>query len=119
MLHWTDRGLSYWAVTDADPAALRHWQYEVGRSGGLGSVPDWTPPSYQPWRLRRRTVVNRGGPGAEAFDLELQLDRPDDPIGAWLPGPLTVAGSGPQPKVPRPSLMAPPPPPPHYPGWGR
>lgn len=55
----------------------------------------------------------------EAFDLELQLDRPDDPIGAWLPGPLTVAGSGPQPKVPRPSLMAPPPPPPHYPGWGR
>jgi hypothetical protein len=55
----------------------------------------------------------------EAFDLELQLDRPDDPLGAWLPGPLTVAGSGPQPKVPRNSLTAPPAPPPQYPGWHR
>jgi hypothetical protein len=44
----------------------------------------------------------------EAFDLELQLDRPDDAVGAWLPGPLTVAGSGPQPKVPRPAFTAPP-----------
>lgn len=52
----------------------------------------------------------------EAFDLELQLDRPDDPVGAWLPGPLTVAGSGPQPKVPRRSFTAPPAPPPPYPG---
>jgi hypothetical protein len=55
----------------------------------------------------------------EAFDLELQLDRPDDPVGAWLPGPLTVAGSGPQPNVPRHSLTAPPAPPPQHPGWSR
>ncbi|MDN3355546.1 hypothetical protein [Actinomadura sp. DC4] len=52
----------------------------------------------------------------EAFDLELQMDPPDDPLAAWLPGPLTAAGSGPQPMMPRsappaPHTMAPPP------GW--
>jgi hypothetical protein len=56
----------------------------------------------------------------EAFDLELQLDRPEDPLAAWLPGPLTAAGSGPQPKVRRGTAgwtpSAPPPygPPPPY-----
>jgi hypothetical protein len=64
----------------------------------------------------------------EAFDLELQLDPPDDPLAAWLPGPLTAAGSGPQPKMPRGPLTAPPRPPgPHQPyapphsppGWSR
>jgi hypothetical protein len=53
----------------------------------------------------------------EAFDLELQMDPPDDPLTAWLPGPLTAAGSGPQPKMPRGAVQwaAPPPPP----GWPR
>jgi hypothetical protein len=61
----------------------------------------------------------------EAFDLELQMDPPDDPLAAWLPGPLTAAGSGPQPRMPRATrwpahTMAPPPPPPYTPpppGW--
>jgi hypothetical protein len=54
----------------------------------------------------------------EAFDLELQMDPPDDLLAAWLPGPLTAAGSGPQPQVPRGAIQwaAPPPPPP---GWPR
>jgi hypothetical protein len=61
----------------------------------------------------------------EAFDLELQMDPPVDPVAAWLPGPLTAAGTGPQPKVPRGvpwphHTMAPPPPPPYRPpGWPR
>jgi hypothetical protein len=61
----------------------------------------------------------------EAFDLELQMDPPDDPVAAWLPGPLTAAGSGPQPKVPRGPLVMPPGVPPRYappyppPGWSR
>jgi hypothetical protein len=56
----------------------------------------------------------------EAFDLELQLEPSDDPMDAWLPGPLTAAGSGPQPKTPRRPLVAPPPPPgPPFPGWHR
>ncbi len=49
----------------------------------------------------------------EAFDLELQLDPPDDVLAAWLPGPLTAAGSGRQPQVPRVSAgWGPPAPPP-------
>ncbi|MCO5998751.1 hypothetical protein [Actinoallomurus rhizosphaericola] len=57
----------------------------------------------------------------EAFDLELQLEPADDPLAAWSPGPLTAAGSGRQPKTPRPSFVAPPPPPPPPPppGWHR
>ena len=61
----------------------------------------------------------------EAFDLELQMDSPEDPVAAWLPGPLTAAGSGPQPKVPRGPLTTPPgtpaayPPPYPPPGWSR
>ncbi|GAA4637176.1 hypothetical protein GCM10023196_089920 [Actinoallomurus vinaceus] len=47
----------------------------------------------------------------EAFDLELQMEPPADPLAAWLPGPLTAAGSGPQPKMPRQVLVTPPPPP--------
>jgi hypothetical protein len=57
----------------------------------------------------------------EAFDLELQMNPPADPVEAWLPGPLTEAGSGRQPKMPRmPLLVTPPPPyqpPPPPQGW--
>lgn len=49
----------------------------------------------------------------EAFDLELDLDPADDPVAAWLPGPLTEAGSGPQPRMYRPPMPPPPP------GWRR
>jgi hypothetical protein len=37
----------------------------------------------------------------EAFDLELAMDPPSEPLDAWLPGPLTSAGSGHQPRMPR------------------
>jgi hypothetical protein len=50
----------------------------------------------------------------EAFDLELQMEPPADPLIAWLPGPLTAAGSGRQPRIPRPGFVPPPGPPP---GW--
>jgi len=58
-------------VDNADLATLRHWQYEVGRFGGLSDLPDWTPPAYEPWRLQSRRIVNAGSPGAAAFDLQL------------------------------------------------
>jgi hypothetical protein len=49
----------------------------------------------------------------EAFDLELALDPPEDRTVAWLPGPLTAAGSGRQPRIHRPPIVMPPP------GWRR
>ncbi|KAF1702201.1 sulfite reductase subunit alpha [Pseudoxanthomonas kaohsiungensis] len=58
-------------VDNADAATLRHWQYEVGRFGGLSDLPDWTPPAYEPWRLHSRRQVNAGSPGGAAFDLQL------------------------------------------------
>jgi hypothetical protein len=54
----------------------------------------------------------------EAFDLELQMEPPADPLTAWLPGPLTAAGSGRQPRMPRPGFIPPPGPQPGPPpGW--
>jgi hypothetical protein len=47
----------------------------------------------------------------EAFDLELALDPPEEEMAAWLPGPLTAAGSGRQPRIHRPPMVMPPP------GW--
>ena len=58
-------------VDNADPAALRHWQDQVGRIGGLADVPDWVPPDYESWTLRSRTWLNPGSPGAPVFDLAL------------------------------------------------
>lgn len=51
-------------VDNADAATLRHWQYEVGRFGGLSDLPDWTPPAYEPWRLHSRRQANAGSPAA-------------------------------------------------------
>ena len=34
MLHWTDRGLSYWAISDADPAELKGFREAFERAAG-------------------------------------------------------------------------------------
>jgi anti-sigma factor RsiW len=34
MLHWTDEGLSYWAVTDADPAELKGFREAFEKAAG-------------------------------------------------------------------------------------
>ena len=46
-------------VDNADEAALRHWQYELGRIAGTGQLPDWAPPAYEPWRLVDASVAAR------------------------------------------------------------
>ena len=58
-------------VDNADQATLRHWQYEVGRIGGLHDLGDWMQPAYESWRLQARTQVNAGSPGGGAFDIAL------------------------------------------------
>ena len=58
-------------VDNADEAALRRWQYEIGRIGGLAYLPDWTPPAYEAWTLRARQSINVGSPGSPVFDLAL------------------------------------------------
>jgi sulfite reductase (NADPH) flavoprotein alpha-component len=59
-------------VDNADQGTLRHWQYEVGRIGGLAAdLPDWSPPAYESWTLQSRELVNPGSPGGAVFDLAL------------------------------------------------
>ncbi|MBO9716625.1 MAG: sulfite reductase flavoprotein subunit alpha [Pseudoxanthomonas sp.] len=77
-------------VDNADQAMLRHWQYEVGRIGGLDALPDWTPPAYEPWRLQARTRVNEGSPGAPVFDLALV--PVDGPLPEWTAGDIAEVG---------------------------
>ncbi|AKC87631.1 flavodoxin domain-containing protein [Pseudoxanthomonas suwonensis] len=77
-------------VDNADQASLRHWQYEVGRIGGLDGPPDWTPPAYEPWRLQARVPVNTGSPGAPVFDL--CLVPADGPLPEWTAGDIAEIG---------------------------
>ncbi|WP_372014754.1 sulfite reductase subunit alpha [Pseudoxanthomonas sp. 10H] len=77
-------------VDNADQAALRHWQYEVGRVGGLADLPDWTPPAYEPWRLEARVMLNPGGPGAPVHDLALVPEH--GPLPRWTAGDIAEIG---------------------------
>jgi sulfite reductase (NADPH) flavoprotein alpha-component len=78
-------------VDNADEATLRHWQYEVGRIGGLTDLPDWSPPAYDPWRLQARTQVNPGSPGAPVFDLAL-VPAEGSPLPPWHAGDIAEIG---------------------------
>ena len=77
-------------VDNADQATLRHWQYEVGRIGGLHGLADWAPPAYEPWRLHARRQVNAGGPGALAFDIALVPAA--GPLPDWTAGDIAEIG---------------------------
>ncbi|WP_051414077.1 sulfite reductase subunit alpha [Pseudoxanthomonas suwonensis] len=77
-------------VDNADQAALRHWQYELGRIGGMDELPDWTPPAYAPWILQSRSCLNPGSPGAPVFDLALQ--PADGALPEWQAGDVVEIG---------------------------
>lgn len=65
-------------VDNADPGALRHWQYLLGQLGDGTAQADWARPQYQPWRLHARERTNPGCDQGAVFRLSLQ---PAD--GAW------------------------------------
>ncbi|KAF1691190.1 sulfite reductase subunit alpha [Pseudoxanthomonas koreensis] len=88
-------------VDNADEAALRHWQYEVGRIGGVADLPDWTAPAYEAWTLRSRTLLNPGSPGAPVFDLVL-VPADGAPLPSWQAGDIAEIG----PRNPRPTIEA-------------
>ncbi len=66
-------------VDNADEAALRHWQYELGRIAGNASLADWSPPAYDAWRLVSRRLLNAGSQGCPVHDLWLE------PVAGILP----------------------------------
>ena len=90
-------------VDNADEAALRHWQYEVGRIGGLSDLPDWAPPAYEAWTLRSRDLLNAGSPGAPVFDLAL-VPAAGAPLPDWQAGDIAEIGPR-QPRAPVQALL--------------
>jgi sulfite reductase (NADPH) flavoprotein alpha-component len=58
-------------VDNGEAGALRHWQHHLGLLAGRTDLPDWSSPTYAPWRLSERRVSNPGSAGAAAFDLAL------------------------------------------------
>jgi sulfite reductase (NADPH) flavoprotein alpha-component len=76
-------------VDDADPEAIRHWQHQLNAVTGSNAEPDWTPPSYDRWRLVERRLLNPGSPGGEAFHLAFE---PIEHTPAWSAGDIVEIG---------------------------
>ncbi len=77
-------------VDDADPAAIRHWQHQVGVLTGSTAEPDWTPQPYGRWRLADRRLLNPGSPGGEAWAVT--LEPLEDKALAWSAGDVAEIG---------------------------
>lgn len=58
-------------VDDGDEGALRHWQHYLSVLGAGAEMEDWAAPSYQPWTLVERRLLNPGSPGGPAYHLAL------------------------------------------------
>ena len=77
-------------VDNADEAALRQWQYGVGRIGGDPDSADWSAPAYVPWRLAARQLLNPGSQGGPAHALALQ--PASGALPDWQPGDIAEIG---------------------------
>ena len=77
-------------VDGNDPAALRHWLQHLGTLSGQTHVPDWTPPSYESWRLTQRQCLNPGSLGLPTFHIALEPE--DGTRCAWTAGDVVEIG---------------------------
>nr|WP_256675838.1 sulfite reductase flavoprotein subunit alpha [Pseudomonas sp. R5(2019)] len=71
-------------VDSADPAALQHWQQQLALLTGAQPSATWQAPSFEPWTLSRRQLLNPGSQGEAIYLLALT------PLGAahWEAGDL-------------------------------
>lgn len=77
-------------VDNGDEGALRHWQHHLSLIAGQPDLPDWTPPTYEAWRLAERRELNPGSAGAAAFHVALL-----PPLGVmpdWRAGDIAEIG---------------------------
>lgn len=77
-------------VDNADPAALRHWQHHIGRLAGTSAQADWSTPSYQPWTLSSRELMNPGSAGGPIHHIT--LSPPDHTLPLWQAGDIAEIG---------------------------
>ena len=59
-------------VDNGDEGALRHWQHQLSVISGKPDLPDWNVPTYQPWRLLERRLINAGSTGGPCYHLALE-----------------------------------------------
>lgn len=59
-------------VDNNDPVALQLWQAQLAEMAGSEAMTAWTPVAYERWQLVRRTHLNPGSPGGEAWHLVFQ-----------------------------------------------
>ncbi|AYG94983.1 oxidoreductase [Brevundimonas naejangsanensis] len=76
-------------VDNGDAGAVRHWQHQLNLITGATAAPDWTPPAYDRWRLVKRTLLNAGSPGGEAWHLAFE---PIDHAPDWAAGDIAEVG---------------------------
>ncbi|WP_292062064.1 sulfite reductase subunit alpha [Brevundimonas sp. UBA7664] len=76
-------------VDDGDTGAIRHWQRQLGLLTGSTVEPDWTPPTFDRWRLVERTHLNPGSPGGEAW---LMAFEPVEHMPGWVAGDIAEIG---------------------------
>ncbi len=72
-------------VDNGDPAALRHWQHQLGTLTNRPDLPDWEAPRYDRWRLASRTQLNHGSAGDPCFHIELE---PAGHVPSWTAGDI-------------------------------
>lgn len=77
-------------VDNGDDAALRHWQHQLGIITGTTVAADWQAPSYEPWRICERRLLNPSDPEHACFHIEL---RPrDGQPRKWTAGDIAEIG---------------------------
>ena len=59
-------------VDNDDPAALQHWQQQLGQLTGAAPQSLWQAPTFANWTLTRRQWLNPGSQGAPVYLIELQ-----------------------------------------------
>ncbi|HEY0332495.1 MAG TPA: sulfite reductase flavoprotein subunit alpha [Stenotrophomonas sp.] len=76
-------------VDNADPGALRHWQYLLAQLGDGNTNTDWERPAYGRWRLAAR---ERSNPGCHAPACRLSLQPTEDQHLVWQAGDIAEIG---------------------------
>jgi len=77
-------------VDNADPGALRHWQYLLGQLGDGSTQADWDRPRYQAWRLLDRQATNPGCGEGTVYRLALAPANGEWPD--WQAGDIAEIG---------------------------
>lgn len=80
-------------------AGIDAWQHQLSHLAGTADAPDWSAPSFQPWRIDSRRLLNPGSAGAPVYLLSLLPG--DGALPAWEAGDLAQVSPPSDPGQPR------------------